>query len=210
MVAYTCLSVLITCYDYKYYGDSLTLQLYFATSNSHKFDEVASYLARQGIAPERFDFLHNEIRSDSVEEIAVEAVNAAFKKLRKPVFVEDTGLFVDALNGFPGTYSAWVTKKIGNPGILKLLSGGKNRKAEFRTCIAFRSSTEVKTFTATCLGKVATEERGSGGFGFDSIFIPHGHDQTFAESIGLKNKLSHRYKSVLLLSEYLLSLKLFH
>ena len=64
-------------------------------------------LSKYGITIKRFDFRHREIRSDNIEEIATEAVTAAYKKLKKPVFVEDTGLFIKSLNRFPGTYSRW-------------------------------------------------------------------------------------------------------
>jgi len=165
-------------------------------------------LGAKGIPIEHFSFKHNEIRSDSVEEIAAEAVSAAYSQLGKPVFVEDTGLFIDTLNGFPGTYSAWAAKKIGSTGIMKLMQGEENRTAYFKTCIALMNGKSTKIFSASCAGSIATESRGESGFGYDPIFVPEGYDKTFAESIGLKNKLSHRYKSLLLLSEYLLSNKI--
>lgn len=180
--------------------------LYFATSNKHKFKEAKAMLADRGTGIQHFPFQHVEIRSDSVEEIAQHAVRAAYAQLGKPVFVEDTGLFIPALNSFPGTYSAWVLRKIGCKGILKLLRG-KRRSAYFQACIALATKRGVKTFTARCYGNIAAKERGKGGFGFDPIFIPRGYKQTFAESITLKNKLSHRYKSLVILSRYL---KKFH
>ncbi|VVC04806.1 Non-canonical purine NTP pyrophosphatase [Candidatus Bilamarchaeum dharawalense] len=185
-------------------GDSL--EVYFATSNKHKVEEAKKVLGTVGITVKHFPFVHREIRSDSLEEIAREAATAAFKQCRQPVFVEDTGLFIDSLNGFPGTFSAWTLKKIGLEGILKLMQGVNNRSAYFETYIAYkRDTSHISTFSGKCSGQISLEGRGSEGFGYDPLFVPDGHDQTFAESITLKNKLSHRYKSLLEFSKTLTS-----
>lgn len=180
------------------------MEVLFATSNKHKFNEAKEILFNANVDVRHFEFMHNEIRSDSLEEIATEAAEAAYKLAKKPVFVEDSGLFVDALNGFPGTYSAWAQKKIGNEGLLKLMAGAANRNASFRTCIAFvNGDGAAKTFTAECKGQIAEKPRGNGGFGYDPIFIPEGETHTFAENASFKNKHSHRYKSLLLLANHL-------
>lgn len=180
------------------------MEIYFATSNKHKYQEAKEILSKNNTDIKHFEFKHTEIRSDSPEEIATESVFAAHFKLRKPVFVEDAGLFIDALNGFPGTYSAWVLKKLGNGGILNLLHNVKQRKAVFKTVIAYYDGkNKPLLFSGCCEGTIATEERGGSGFGYDPIFIPLGHDSTFAESIALKSELSHRYKSLLQFSKYL-------
>ena len=172
--------------------------VYFATSNKHKLKEAEAVLSDFGITVKHFPFKHVELRSDSLEEIAREAVALAFKRCHQPIFVEDTGLFIETLNGFPGTFSAWVQGKIGNTGILNIMSNQANRRAYFETCIAYKKDAgHIATFKGHCNGQITTEERGKGGFGYDPIFIPDGEDQTFAESITLKNKLSHRYKSLL-------------
>jgi XTP/dITP diphosphohydrolase len=183
-------------------------EVYFATGNPNKFREAADVFEKEaaGIALKHFEFRHREIRSDSIDEIAKESVEAAYKELGKPVFVEDTGLFVDALKGFPGTYSAWVQKKIGCKGILKLLESTADRTARFEACIAFHNGKEARTFTGICEGTIAESERGKSGFGYDPIFVPKGESSTFAESIQLKNKYSHRYKSLLELISYLKNL----
>lgn len=183
-------------------------EIYFATGNPHKFKEAKGIFERNaaGISLKHFEFRHREIRSDSIEEIALESVGAAYKELGKPVFVEDTGLFVDALDGFPGTYSAWVQQKIGCRGILKLLEGVEEREARFEACIAFHDGKEARTFIGICEGTIAEKERGESGFGYDPIFVPKGESSTFAESITLKNKYSHRYKSLSELISYLKNL----
>jgi len=179
-------------------------EIYFATSNPHKLREAKGLFEAKGIPLKHFKFSHNEIRSDSPEEIAKEAVEAAYKELKKPVFTEDTGLFIESLNGFPGTYSGWVQKKLGCRGILRLLKGETDRSAAFQTSIAFHDGKGIRSFDGICKGKIADNEIGESGFGYDPIFMPEGHPQTFAQNIELKNKLSHRYKTLSKLSEFLL------
>jgi XTP/dITP diphosphohydrolase len=96
-----------------------------------------------------------------------------------------------------------VNKKIGSGGILKLLEGINKRNASFETCIAFNNGDEIKIFKGSCAGTISKEIMGKDGFGYDPIFIPEGYRETFAQSIGLKNKLSHRYKALLEFSKYL-------
>ena len=181
------------------------MEIYFATGNKNKFLEAEKAFEENlsEASLKQFEFSHNEIRSDSLEEISEEAVKAAYDEVKKPVFVEDAGLFIDALNGFPGTYSGWVYKKIGDKGILSLLEGEPDRKARFEADIAFHDGKEIRHFHGVCEGEIAQESKGGGGFGYDPIFVPTGWSTTFAESIELKNKLSHRYKSLSLLINHL-------
>jgi len=183
-------------------------EIYFATGNPNKFREARDIFEKNavGIALKHFEFRHREIRSDSIGEIARDAAEAAYAELGRPVFVEDAGLFIDALNGFPGTYSAWVQQKVGCRGILKLLEGIDDRKAKFEACIAFHDGNGARTFRGVCEGTIAATERGKSGFGYDPVFVPKGESSTFAESIELKSKYSHRYKSLLELISYLKTL----
>ena len=182
--------------------------LYFATGNKNKFQEAKRILAAEGVTIRHFSFSHTEIRSDRLEEIAVDAAAAAYARLKKPVFVEDSGLFIDALRRFPGTYSAWTEGKLGYRGILKLMKGIRNRKAYFGTTIALATSKGIRIFRGRCNGRMALRANGKQGFGYDPIFVPAGHRQTFAQSISLKNKLSHRYKSLLALVRHLKNMRI--
>ncbi|MBN1170200.1 RdgB/HAM1 family non-canonical purine NTP pyrophosphatase [Candidatus Micrarchaeota archaeon] len=173
------------------------MEIFFATSNKDKFKEALHFL-KDKVTVKHLPFDYVELRSENIEEIARDAALAAYKRCREPVFVEDSALIIDALKGFPGTYSSWAFRKIGNEGILKLMEGVRDRKATFETRIAFvRRKEEVHIFRGSCEGTIAIEARGTEGFGYDPIFIPAGEHQTFAESIELKNKLSHRYKALL-------------
>ncbi len=178
------------------------MEVLFATSNRNKFAEAAAALRPHGIELKHFPFEHREIRSDSLDEIASEATEEAYRRCARPVFVEDSGLFIKALNGFPGAYSAWVQKKLGNAGILRLMNGAKDRSAWFEACIAYHDGKTVRTFHGKCAGTISDAARGISGFGYDPIFVPTGHLQTFAENIELKNNLSHRYNSLLEFSKF--------
>ena len=185
--------------------ESRLVEILFATSNKGKAQEAADILAKAGISVRQFQFEYRELRSDSLEEIAKDAVLEAHRRCGKPVFVEDTGLFIDALEGFPGTFSAWVQRKLGNKGILKLMDEVESRGARFETRIAYHDGERIAVYSGTCKGVIASEARGKDGFGYDPIFVPEGHSQTFAENIELKNNLSHRYKSLLEFSKSLAS-----
>src|SRR3972149_4476466 len=111
--------------------------IFFATGNFHKFNEARMILSQFNIAVGMLRVKNLEIQSDSLEEIAQASVIDAFNRCHLPVIVEDAGLFVDALKGFPGPYAAYVYKTISNPGLLKLLENVNDRKAVFRSAIVY-------------------------------------------------------------------------
>ena len=133
-----------------------------------------------------------EIQSNSLHEIARKKAQHAFSKLKKPLIIEDDGLFIDELDGFPGPYSSYVFKTIGNKGILNLLTN--HRRAKFISIITFFDGETLESFDGRLLGSISKSPVGE-GWGFDPIFIPNNSDKTFAEARD-KNKLSHRYKSL--------------
>lgn len=183
------------------------MRIYFATGNEGKFREAEEVLSRYGIEVEMVDLDYPEIQSDSLEEIAVGGVRWCVERLMEPVFVEDSGLFVDALNGFPGPYSAYVFDTIGNEGILKLMEGVEDRSARFLSVVAFcEPGGKPVTFTGEVRGRIAEEERGEEGFGFDPIFVPEGDRRTFAEmGVQEKCKISHRTRALERFAEWLVA-----
>ena len=135
---------------------------------------------------------YEEVQADETSEISADSARKLSSKIEGPFFLEDTGLYIDSLNGFPGPYSSFVYKKIGNRGILRLLEGN-GRSAKFITVITLSVNGEFQQFTGTLEGTIALEIKGKGGFGFDPIFIPSGMDKTLAEmAIEEKNRISHR------------------
>ena len=122
------------------------------------------------------------------------------------ILVEDAGLFIDELNGFPGVYSASTLEKIGLHGILKLLDRNANRGAEFRACAALWDGNKTTLVEGICRGIITTEIKGSSGFGFDPIFAPldEGTGRTFGEMNKQEKGLySHRSKALNLLKNQL-------
>ena len=184
-------------------GNKKNLQLkgrviFFATNNVNKFDEARRVLAEYKIAVGMLRVKSLEIQSESLEDIARASVLDAFDRCHLPIIVEDAGLFIDALNGFPGPYAAYAYKTVGNQGLLRLMKNVKARSAHFESTLAYFSA-ELRSpvcFHGEVIGKIANEERrgsGKSGFGFDPIFKPLSSSKTFAEmSVIEKNAHSHR------------------
>jgi len=172
--------------------------IFFATNNINKFNEARRVLAEHKVAVGMLRVKSLEIQNESLEEIAEASVIDAFEKCHLPIIVEDAGLFVDALNGFPGPYAAYVYRTIGNQGLLKLMENVETRKARFESVIAYLSKDlkSPKCFNGQVRGEIVTEQKrgnGNSGFGFDPIFKPIRASRTFAEmSILEKNGFSHR------------------
>ncbi len=169
-----------------------SFDLFFVSSNSHKYRESETILDSLGI---HIGFLKSnlkEIQSNSLDTIAIVKARDAFSKFKKPVIVEDDGLFIDSIDGFPGPYSSYVFKTVGNKGILNLLKN--NRKAKFISVITYCDKTNLRLFKGKLDGKISKIQKGR-GWGYDPIFIPNNSKKTFAE-INNKNKLSHRYKAL--------------
>ncbi len=137
-----------------------------------------------------------EIQAGTLEDVVGFAL-ASLREVEGDLLVDDSGLFIDALDGFPGVYSAYVYKTLGCEGILGLLAGATHRDATFRTCFGVRLGGKEHLVPGECAGRITRAPRGSGGFGFDPIFVPAGHDATFAEmSLEAKNAVSHRGRAL--------------
>ncbi|VVB65615.1 Non-canonical purine NTP pyrophosphatase [Candidatus Gugararchaeum adminiculabundum] len=144
----------------------------------------------------------NEIRSESCEDISSRSAAEAYSKIRQPLIVEDSGLFIECLNGFPGTYSAWVLKKLELDGILRLMKGEGKRSAKYISSVAFADEKGVRAFTEECAGELAEKARGNKGFGYDPLFVPKGSEKTFGEDDAQKNDVSHRAKALVKFGEW--------
>jgi XTP/dITP diphosphohydrolase len=182
--------------------------VFLATNNVNKFNEARTILTGCDIAVGMLRVKAAEIQSADLKEIAQTSAQDAFKRCHLPVIVEDAGLFIEALRGFPGPYAAYAYKTIGNKGLLKLMEKVENRKAVFQSAIAYCDS-EAKVplvFEGEAVGKITNEERrgnGKSGFGFDPIFQPAGSEKTFAEmTLEEKNGFSHRANAVRKFAEW--------
>ena len=177
-----------------------SFDLFIVSSNNHKYQEAKIILDSLGINLGFLKFNLEEIQSNSLHNIAMAKARDAFSKFKKPIIIEDDGLFIDSLEGFPGPYSSYVFKTIGNKGILNMLKN--NRKAKFVSIITFCDKTLLESFDGKLNGKISKIQKGQ-GWGYDPIFIPNNSTKTFAE-INNKNELSHRYKALKKFSKWYL------
>jgi XTP/dITP diphosphohydrolase len=177
------------------------IRLCFATNNLHKLEEV------RAILPAEIDLLslqetgcREELPENqrSLEGNALEKASFVHQKFETDCFADDTGLEVEALGGEPGVDTAHYAGPERDAQknmalLLNKLEGKTNRKACFRTIFCLVWQGETYSFEGRIEGEIAPEAKGSGGFGYDPVFIPHGYSQTFAE-LGpeIKNRLSHR------------------
>lgn len=169
--------------------------LNFVTSNPHKFREAARILCEWGIGVEWLKIRYAELQEDSISRIVSSSLDWLDKKVERPFFIDDAGMFVRALSGFPGPYSSYVFRTLGNEGILKLIEGKGDRKAAFRSVVGLMTDEGARLFAAETHGTIAKRVRGT-AWGFDPIFIPDGEDRTYSE-LGLKKDgVSHRRKSL--------------
>lgn len=192
------------------------MELVFASGNPHKVKEVNSVL------PESIHILSlkdigftGDIpeTQPTIKGNALQKADYLTDVLGRDGFADDTGLEVLALNGDPGVYSARYSNIYGSSKptfdenmdlLLTNLKGKKNRRARFITIIALKLNGETHFFEGILSGEITNEKRGSNGFGYDPIFLPHGYDITLAQmDSSLKNKISHRALAVKQLVNFL-------
>lgn len=188
------------------------MKLVFATNNKHKLQEV------RDIVGDRVEVLSlSDINcTDDIPETADTLQGNALIKARHiyakyglDCFADDTGLEVEALGGAPGVYSARYAgeecdSEANMQKLLQNLTGETNRNAQFRTVIALIIRGEEKLFNGIVKGTIATEKKGDSGFGYDPIFIPEGHSESFAQmNSEMKNSMSHRFRATQQLGDYL-------
>jgi len=174
--------------------------IYFITGNKGKLLEAKEKFSSVDIEIVQKNLGYPEIQTDTLEDVARFGVEYIQKQLNQPFILEDAGLFIEALNGFPGVYSAYVFHTIGLKGILDILKEVEmnKRTALFRSVFAYwEPGQKSKFFVGECPGTITTQEFGDHGFGYDPIFIPDGKKRTFAQmDVNEKNRFSHRGKSL--------------
>lgn len=201
------------------FENSETMKLVFASNNAHKLDEVRKILADVEVLSLREVGFLQEIdeTGETLEEnsrlkaatVWQWLLNHALDTEVDGVFADDTGLEIEALNGAPGVYSArWAGEPSNDANnrakALHELSGKDNRSARFRTVITWVGHQVNVQVEGIVQGKMALEEHGTGGFGYDALFIPEGYADTFATlSAEEKNSISHRARALEALNKML-------
>ena len=183
------------------------MKIVSATRNPHKLEEIKAIFHGDRLEiVSSFDFpdIPDVIEDgDTFEANAVKKAVTLAKATGLWALADDSGLEVDALGGEPGVYSARyagesVSYEANNEKLLKTLSGVTDRTARFRCVIALSSPSGItQTVDGRCEGKIALEAHGAEGFGYDPLFIPEGHETTFAEmTADAKNAISHRGRAL--------------
>jgi len=185
-----------------------TSLLYFVSSNENKFVEVEKILERENERNKDkvkrslkilfSKVIIKKIQTESILEVAEDKVKKAFDIIKSPVIIEDDGLFIDDLNGFPGIYSSFVYKTIGNKGILNLLKDREKvkRSASFLSVFSFFDGKIIESFICEIIGYITTKIY-TEGWGCDPIIKPENEDKTYGQiNILKKNEISHRAKSL--------------
>ncbi len=169
------------------------------TSNQGKWFEISQILREEGIDCVWVQTSLPEIQAYDLREVVRFSADEAYRRIGGGLLLEDSGLFVEALGGFPGPYSSYVYRTIGIAGLLKLLEGRDDRDAFFLSVVCLVTEAGEKIVEEGRVdGYITYSPRGSGGFGFDPIFTPkEAHGITFAEmTLSEKNSLSHRGRAV--------------
>ena len=191
-------------------------QLCFATNNRHKLAEVSQMLEGKYELLTLQDIgCHEELAEDqdTLEGNSHQKAAYVWDNYHVSCFADDTGLEVEALNGAPGVYSARYAGPQRSDAdniekLLQSLQGQENRRARFRTSITLILDGQQHQFEGIVTGSIATEWKGDKGFGYDPVFVPDGHERTFAQmSAEEKNAISHRGRATQELVRFLNSLE---
>ncbi|HZC18688.1 MAG TPA: non-canonical purine NTP pyrophosphatase [Rubrobacteraceae bacterium] len=172
------------------------MEALFVTSNPDKAREAAEIL---GIELANVDLDLPELQALDVAQVAANKAATAREALDfpdSPILVEDSGLVVEAWNGLPGALTKWFLHSVGNEGLLKMLSAYGDRSARAVCAVAVAAADgSVRVFAGEVGGSVVYRARGSGGFGWDPIFVPEGQTKTYAELGARKHEDSHRARA---------------
>lgn len=183
------------------------MELYLITSNPSKYQEIKKVLSSSHIKVKRLDIDIPEIKSLDPQTVITDKIQKAFAIIKKPVMVDDTGIFFHGYKNFPGTISRFVFLTLGFKGIFKLIT--HHQPAVLKSYVGYLDKTlkKPKIFIGICRGKLIKKIKGPRRtkMPYDNIFIPDGEQKTFAEmGISGKQKYDHRSKAVRKLAKYLI------
>ncbi|MBQ6323774.1 MAG: non-canonical purine NTP pyrophosphatase [Bacilli bacterium] len=180
------------------------MKITLVTGNWAKIVQAKEFLEPFGYEVDNVKMDTIEIQANTIEEVAAYSAKYASDKLKCNVVKNDTGIMIDALNGFPAAYTHYVSDTIGEKGILKLLRGEENRKAKFVQVLAYcEYGKEPVVFKSITEGTISRKVQGKYGWSWDFIFIPKGQTKTlgsFKDDVRLKMWNDTGYKQLI---EYL-------
>lgn len=172
------------------------MKIEVVTHNPGKVREYQKAFEGYGVEMGHVNREYDEVQTAYLEEVVDKGMKQLHSEGLRDFMVDDSGLFINALGGFPGVYSSYVQKTLGNDGVLKQMEGVEDRSAFFMCCIGLWYGDERIVAVGKCPGVILEEARGDGGFGYDPIFSPDGI-HSFAEiPTEDKNVISHRGRAL--------------
>ena len=176
--------------------------LVFVTTNKDKLAEINDILGTNHKVS-AIDI--PEIQSLDLDEVITQKAKEAYKKIKKPILVEDISLEIKSLKGLPGTFIKYFLNTVGTEGTVRM-AGDAKTDTKVTAAVAIYDGRDLKIFKGTVYGTLSPKNKGKHGFGFDKVFIPKGYKQTFAQMFpSIKNKISHRAKALRKVKAYLTS-----
>ncbi|HBS47781.1 TPA: hypothetical protein DEO28_01885 [Candidatus Dependentiae bacterium] len=172
-------------------------EIFYATSNPGKFDEVNRFLkshVSSSINLKQFDGDLFEHQTTDAKAIAISKAKQAFEILKKPVLVDDAGIYFKCFNNFPGTMTKFILRGIGFEGVFSLL--GKNMEAYFLLYMVYIDENNLEVFEGRCDGKIVKPSNFDApkGLPWDAIFVPDGSDKTYSQIRGSEDEKEFAYR----------------
>lgn len=179
------------------------MKLTFLSSNKYKVEEAVTILQTKNIQVVGTSVKIPEIQTENVRDLVRDKALKAFSRIGRPVFVEHTGLYIEALNQLPGGLTQIFWDRLKAEGFIQLISHAKHSPVIARTMIGYCDNQKMHFFEGEVRGTFAEQSRGPDHFQWDCIFIPDGFNQTFAEMGEKKNEISMRRQALDQFSQFL-------
>ena len=179
------------------------MRIRFLSKNKHKIDEAQRILEPLGAEVIPISVAINEIQSLDLKAIVRDKVLRGFESIGHRLFVEQTCLYIDALNGFPGGLTQPFWDSLEADRFCELFGNGEKRGLSAKTWIGYCDGRQIHHFEGEIRGTVASVPRGDRSFQWDCVFVPEGHAQTFAEMGEAKNDISMRRIALNAFAEHL-------
>ncbi|WP_092043996.1 non-canonical purine NTP pyrophosphatase [Methylobacterium pseudosasicola] len=179
------------------------MRVRFLSGNDHKIKEATKILGSVGVTVVPISIKLNELQTNDIDTIVSDKAAKAFHKIGHPLFVEQTGLFIERLNGFPGGLTQVFWDTIGPDRVTEIFGQGTDTGVMARTFIGYCDGRSIYKFQGEIRGNIASSPRGNRDFQWDCIFVPEGSSETFAEMGDRKNDISMRRLALTKLSVHL-------
>ncbi len=180
------------------------MRVYFVTGNSMKFNEAKSILSGHGVEVVQKKLDIDEVQDKDPAKVSRLKAKLAYNVLKEPLLVEDTGLCIESMNGYPGTLVKHFFSAMGPQGLVRYLDG-KDRTADAVTVVSYCDSEgNVTSFEGRTSGRISETVKAGYDFAWDVIFVPNGYEKTYSE-LGMKekNEISQRSKAVRKFAEWI-------